>query len=115
VPGGPVAVDDVTTHYFEFDISPDHDNSWLEGTATPAQPADLDLYLDRQRADGSWTEVAAGTNDGDTTGEDISTEGSGTRLLPGHYRLEVHNFLGPPANEIAIALTFFNTDGEPGS
>jgi len=114
VPGGPAAIDDVTTHYFEFDVSDEHDNAWLEGTAIPAQEADLDIYLDRQKADGSWTEVAGGTNDGDMTGEEISTAGSGSRLLPGHYRLEVQNFLGPPANEVAIALTFFNTAGEPG-
>ena len=55
VPGGPLAVDDVTTHYFEFDVSAEHDNAWLEGTATPAQDADLDIWLDRQQADGSWS------------------------------------------------------------
>ena len=114
-PTGPVAVDGVSAHYFEFDVSEDNDNAWLEGTATPAQPADLDLYLERQRADGTWTEITGGTNDGDTTGEELSTAGTGTRLLPGHYRLEVHDFLGPPANEVAIKLTFFNTDGEPGT
>ncbi len=103
------------THYFEFDVSAEHDNAWLEGTAIPAQDADLDIYLDRQQADGSWTEVASGTNDGDMTGEEISTANLGSRLLPGHYRLEVHDFLGPPGNEVAIALTFFNTEGQPGS
>ena len=49
------------------------------------------------------------------TGEEISTANLGTRLLPGHYRLEVQNFLGPPGNEVAIALTFFNTLGQPGT
>jgi putative CocE/NonD family hydrolase len=111
VPGGPVALDDVTTHYFEFDVLAQHDNAAMEGTATPAQEADIDLYLDRQSADGSWTEVADGTNDGDMTGEEIATG----RLLPGHYRLEVHDFLGPPANEVAIKLTFFDSDGTPGT
>ena len=64
-----------------------------------------------QRTDGSWTEVAGGTNDASVEGERIATGA----LTPGHYRLEVHNFLGPPGNEVAIALTFFNTLGEPGS
>jgi hypothetical protein len=36
-------------------------------------------------------------------------------LAPGHYRLEVHNFAGPPGNEVAIALTFFDSDGNPGT
>jgi hypothetical protein len=27
----------------------------------------------------------------------------------------VHNFAGPPANEIVIALTFLDSDGNPGS
>ena len=40
--------------YFEFDVSAEHDNASMEGVATPAQPADLDLYLERQQADGSW-------------------------------------------------------------
>ena len=115
VPGGPVPVDGVTTHYFEFDVSAGHDNAWLEGTAIPAQDADLDIYLDRQAADGSWEQVASGTNDGDMTGEEISTASSGSRLLPGRYRLEIQDFLGPPGNEVAIALTFFNTEGQPGS
>jgi hypothetical protein len=115
VPGGPVPVDGVTTHHFEFDVSAEHDNAWLEGTAIPAQGADLDLYLARQEADGSWEQIASGTNDGDMTGEEISTAGSVSRLIPGHYRLEIQDFLGPPANEVAIALTFFNTAGEPGS
>jgi len=110
-PGGGVMVGDVTSQYFEFDVSADHDNAAMEGVATPAQQADLDLYLDRQSADGSWTEVAAGTNDADLTGEEIATG----RLLPGHYRLEVHNFLGPPGNEVAIKLTFFDSDGNPGT
>ena len=110
-PGGGVMVDGVTSEYFEFDVSPDNDNASMQGAATPAQPADLDLYLDRQKADGSWTQVAAGTNGGDLDGEAIGTG----RLLPGHYRLEVHNWLGPPGNEVAISLTFFDSAGNPGT
>ena len=110
-PGGGVMVGGVTSEFFEFDVSADHDNATMEGLATPAQPADLDIYLDRQQADGSWTRVAGGTNDGALDGEDIATG----RLLPGHYRLQVHNFLGPPGNEVAITLTFFDSDGVAGS
>ena len=110
-PGGGVMVDGVTSEYFEFDVSADHDNATMEGVATPAAPADLDLYLDRQKADGTWTEASGGDNGGALDGESIATG----RLTPGHYRLEVHNFAGPPANEVAITLTFFDSDGNPGS
>ena len=57
-PGGGVAtVDGVTSQYLEFDVSAEHDNASMEGVVTPAQPADIDLYLERQLADGSWEEV----------------------------------------------------------
>ena len=47
-PGGGVMVDGVTSEYLEFDVSADHDNATMEGVATPAAPADLDLYLERR-------------------------------------------------------------------
>ena len=47
------------------------------------------------------------TLDGETIGK--------RRLTPGHYRLEVHNWAGPPGNEVAIKLTFLNSAGKPGS
>jgi hypothetical protein len=111
-PGGGVArIDGVTSHYFEFDVSAEHDNASMEGVVTPAQPADIDLYLERQLADGSWEAVPGEPNGGELDSEQIAAG----RLTPGHYRLEVHNYVGPPANEVAIKLTFFDSDGNPGS
>ena len=110
-PGGGARVEGVTSQYFEFDVAPGHDNAKMEGVATPAQSADLDLYLERQAADGTWTEAGEGNNDGSLESEKISTD----RLAPGHYRLEIHNFVGPPGNEVAVQLTFFDSDGNPGA
>ena len=64
-----------------------------EGACTPTLPADLDLYLQRQADDGTWSEAGDGANGGDLDGESISKDG----LTPGHYRLEVHNWAGRPA------------------
>jgi hypothetical protein len=35
-------------------------------------------------------------------------------LQPGHYRLEVHSWAGPPSNPVALKIRFFNSAGEPG-
>jgi hypothetical protein len=79
--------------------------------ATPAMPADLDLYLQRQAADGSWGgDIVSGTS-GELTGETMTT----TRLGPGTYRIEVHNWAGPPGNQVSLHTTFFNSAGEPGT
>ena len=104
-PGGGVQVADVTSQYVEFELLEGQDNARMEGTATPAQPADLDLYLERQTSDGEWVDAGSGTNDGSLESEAISTG----RLQPGIYRLEVHNWLGPPGNEVAVLLTFFDS------
>jgi hypothetical protein len=45
------------------------------------------------------------------TGEMMTT----TRLGPGTYGIEVHNWAGPPGNQVALHTTFFNSAGEPGS
>ena len=110
-PGGGQRMAGVTSEYFEFDVDAVHDNAKMRGVATPTLPADLDLYLQRQAADGNWSEVGDGSNGGALDGETI---GSG-RLDPGHYRLEVHNFAGPPGNDVAIELTFLNSAGDPGT
>ncbi|HEU0024075.1 MAG TPA: CocE/NonD family hydrolase C-terminal non-catalytic domain-containing protein, partial [Thermoleophilaceae bacterium] len=110
-PGGGARIGGVTSHYLEFDVSAEHDNARMEGVVTPAQSADLDLYLQRQAADGTWTAAGSGTNDAALDGEEIATG----RLVPGHYRLEVHNWLGPPGNDVAIMLTFFDSAGNPGT
>ncbi len=109
-PGAGARVPGVTSEVLEFDVAKDRDNARLEAVATPAQPADLDLYLERQGADGAWTEVAPGDNSGAVEGERLTTG----RLQPGKYRLEVHNFAGAPANTVALKLTFFDSDGAAG-
>ena len=82
----------------------------MEAVATPAQQADLDLYLQKLGADGEWTEVIAGENSGSLDGEKLSSG----RLAPGKYRLEVHNWAGAPGNEVALKLTFFDSKGVAG-
>jgi uncharacterized protein len=37
------------------------------------------------------------------------------RLNPGTYRIEVHNWAGPPGNQVPLKATFYNTAGEPGT
>jgi hypothetical protein len=110
-PGAGERIAGVTSEYFEFDVDAVHDNAAMRGSVTPTLPADIDLYLQRRGDDGTWSEVGSGGNGGALDGETIGTE----RLDPGHYRLEVHNWAGPPANEVAIELTFLNSAGEPGT
>jgi hypothetical protein len=110
-PGAGQRIPGVTSEYLEFDVDAVHDNAGLQGRATPTLPADLDLYLQRQNADGTWSEFATGTNGGDLDGETIGTN----NLTPGHYRLEVHNWAGPAGNPVAIELTFLNSAGQPGT
>src|SRR4051794_13846252 len=100
----------VTSEYFEFDVDAVHDNAAMRGHVTPTLPADLDLYLQRQAPDGSWSDAGTGANGGDLDGESIATP-----VTPGHYRLEVHNWAGPPGNQVAIELTFLNSAGQPGT
>ena len=83
----------MTSEYLEFDVDAVTTTPG-GGTVTPTLPADLDLYLQRQGADGTWSAAGDGANGGDLDGERIGTG----RLEPGHYRLEVHNWAGPPGN-----------------
>jgi uncharacterized protein len=110
--GGAVREGGVTSEYLEFDVLPDHDNATVEGVATNTLPADVDLYIQRQKVDGSWKEIPSNELNGGDTGGEVLHWG---RLPAGHYRLEVHNFAGPPGNEIALKLTFFDRSGTPGA
>jgi hypothetical protein len=109
-PGVVARIPGVTSEFFEFDVDAVHDNASMQGRVTPTLPADIDLYLQRRNDDGSWSDFADGTNGGALDGETIGT----SSLTPGHYRLEVHNWAGPPGNQVAIKLTFLNSAGEPG-
>jgi hypothetical protein len=74
-------------------------------------PADIDLYLQRQLAGGGWSgDLASGTS-GSLTDEVLQSG----RLLPGNrYRVEAHNWAGPP-NSVDLQLTFFNSEGVAGT
>jgi uncharacterized protein len=100
----------LTSAFLEFDVEPDKDNATTEVLATPAAPADIDLYLQKQKADGGWTGDLSSGASGSLTDETMRVE----NLQPGHYRVEVHNWAGPPANEVGVKITFFNSAGEPG-
>jgi predicted acyl esterase len=110
-PGVGQRIGGATSEYLEFDVDAVHDNAKMRGIVTPSQPADLDLYLQRQSADGTWVAAGTGSNGGDL---DHETIGAG-RLTPGRYRVEVHNWAGPPGNGVAIELTFLNSAGKPGT
>jgi hypothetical protein len=109
-PGGGVRVEGVTSQMVEFEVPEGVDNAKAVVQATPTLPADLDLYLQRQAADGSWGGDIASGAAGELTGETMTT----ARLGPGTYRIEVHNWAGPAGNGVALKTTFYNSAGEPG-
>src|SRR3712207_6783114 len=45
----------VTVAYHEFDVQEGFDNAALLASAVPSLEADVDLYLQRQNADGTWS------------------------------------------------------------
>ena len=78
--------------------------------ATAALPADIDLFLQKRNEDGSWTGDLSTGASSSLTDEIMRV----ANLQPGHYRVEVHNWAGPPANDVGLKVTFFNSAGEPG-
>jgi uncharacterized protein len=110
-PGAGARVEGVTSQFVQFDVPDGVDNAKAVVQATPALPADIDLYLQRRNADGSWSgDIASGAS-GELTGESMTT----TRLGAGTYRIEVHNWAGPAANTVDVKATFYNSAGEPGT
>ena len=109
-PGGGVRQGGLTSEYLEFESQVGADNARLSVVATPSAPADIDLALQRQNADGSWSGDLA-------TGGSASTETETLefgRLAPGRYRIEAHNWAGPPGTAVALTLTFFDSSGHAG-
>ncbi|MFP5370120.1 MAG: CocE/NonD family hydrolase C-terminal non-catalytic domain-containing protein, partial [Actinomycetes bacterium] len=109
LPGAGVRTD-VTSAFLEFDVQEGLDNAALVASAVASMPADIDLYLQRRQADGTW-------------GPDITSGGSSSlteehlrmsRPHPGRYRLEAHNWAGPAATRVDLTVTFLNSDGVPG-
>ena len=110
-PGAGTRIEGVTSQYFEFTVPDGVDNASSTIAATPDAPADIDLYLQRRTSDGGWTGDLASGATGELTGERMTTG----RLIAGSYRIEVHNWAGPPANHVALRTSFYNSAGEPGT
>jgi hypothetical protein len=100
----------VTSAYLEFDAQEGADNARLSVQATPSAPADIDLFLQRRNADGTWSRDLATGGSASTGGETLEFG----RLAPGRYRVEAHNWAGPPGTAVALKLTFFDSSGHAG-
>jgi hypothetical protein len=110
-PGAGARIAGVTSQFVEFDVPEGVDNARSVTTATPSMPADIDLYLQRRQSDGSWSGDLAAGESGAADGETMES----TRLRAGTYRVEVHNWAGPPGNAVAVKVAFFNSAGEEGT
>jgi uncharacterized protein len=107
-PGVGLVVEPVTAASFDFTIEEGHDNARIDVQATPALPADIDLYLQRVNADGSTEDIASGASG--SLEQEVLSAG---RQPPGTYRLVVHNWLGTP-NQVELVITFLDSDGQVG-
>lgn len=101
---------EATVSYFEFDALEGFDNANLIVGAVPSQPADIDLYVQRRLSDGTWSGDLATGASSELTSEQLRM----ARPSPGHYRVEVHNWLGAPATRVDLTLSYVNSSGEPG-
>ena len=97
--------------YFELDVAEGFDNDQLLVSAVPSMDADIDLYLQRQLEDGTWSEDLASGATGSLTEESLRF----AQPAPGRYRVEVHNWAGLPATRVDVTATFLNSLGEPGA
>ena len=109
-PGAGVRQGGVTSEYLEFDAQAGADNARVSVAATPSAPADVDLYLQRRNADGTWSDDLAVGGSASTETETLAFG----RLAPGRYRIEAHNWAGPPGTAVALELTFFDSSGHQG-
>jgi hypothetical protein len=99
-----------TVAHHEFEVREGFDNAALLVGAVPSAGADIDLYLQRQQADGTWSSDVASGGSSSLTEESLRYASP----APGRYRLEVHNWLGAPATRVDVTLTYLNTAGQPG-
>ena len=107
---GPERLHGVTSvHTGVFAVEEGKDNNRLVVGAVPSLPADIDLYLEKEQADGTWAPVIGGTS-GRLTDEGFVLAQPPT----GRYRLEVHNWAGAPATRVDVIITFVNSAGVPG-
>ncbi|MGH2739626.1 MAG: CocE/NonD family hydrolase [Actinomycetota bacterium] len=110
-PGAGTRQAGVTSVFVEFDVQEGFDNARMEALAVPLTSADLDLYLQKQGTDGSWSSDLGAAASGSITEETLAAG----RLSPGHYRLEVHLWVGAPATMADVTLTFYDSKGNPGA
>jgi predicted acyl esterase len=108
--GGPQKVAEVTSKFFEFDVLSGKDNNRMLVGAAPALPADIDLYLQKRQADGTWGPVIITGGSPSLTEEAFALP----QPSPGRYRLEVHNWAGLPATRVDLTIIFLNSAGVPG-
>jgi predicted acyl esterase len=107
--GGPERTPLTVAHH-EFDVQEGFDNAALLVSAVPSMSADIDLYLQRQNADGTWSSDLASGAGGSLTEESMRLADP----APGRYRVEVHNWAGAPGTRVDLTLTFLNSAGEAG-
>jgi hypothetical protein len=100
----------VTSDYIVFAVPVGVDNARGEAVATYPLPGDIDLFLQRQNPDGTWSDTGSSGETGSLSGESMSFG----RLSAGNYRIEVHNWAGPPGNLVSVTATFYNSAGQPG-
>jgi predicted acyl esterase len=108
--GAPLRVEGLTSAFFEFDVEEGNDNAVLIASAVPSLPADIDLYLQRRRSDGTWSGDLTSGGSSSLTEEQLRWP----RPAPGRYRIEVHNWAGLPSTRVDLTLTFVNSAGVPG-
>jgi hypothetical protein len=109
-PGGGARVAGVDSAFYEFDAGEGHANAKLVVEATYGT-GDVDLYLQREQADGTWSDDLATGGSSSLSGEQLTSG----RVDPGHYRVEVVNYAAPPGTKVDLAGTFFDTGGRPGA
>jgi hypothetical protein len=107
--GGPARTP-VTVAFHEFDVQDGFDNAALLVSAVPSLDADIDLYLQRQNADGTWSTDLTSGGSSSLTEESLRYADP----APGRYRVEVHNWAGAPGTRVDLTLTFLNSAGEAG-
>jgi hypothetical protein len=111
-PGAGQRVGGVTSGYVEFAVPSGADVARMSVSATPNLPADIDLYLQRQLADGSWTgDLASGTS-GSLSGDTME---SARLLAASHYRIEAHLWAGAAGTQVAVQAVFYNSAGVAGA
>ncbi|WP_089337109.1 CocE/NonD family hydrolase [Blastococcus mobilis] len=107
--GGPARTP-ATVAYHEFEVQDGFDNAALLVSAVPSLDADIDLYLQRQNPDGTWSADLTSGGSSSLTEESLRY----ATPAPGRYRIEVHNWAGAPSTRVDLTLTYLNSAGEPG-